>query len=299
MKNLHRWLRISLAVILLMNVFFRYNAMLENFELRWVEGGWFSWLAAPFAIRLFIFTEAMMVVALLFGSSKKSLYGSLMLLLFYAVEMGWNANNLYTGDLPIFYFFSTTVSSILLLLLLGINVFLLFSKNQLQWRLKLVWQGVICLVFWISLFVLNPLEGKYFKLHTEPYEEGVSDWKPFFDKLYTQYPQLTDHYQLLLPFFSTHCEVCAWNAIVISAAVKFYKNANVVPIFFDSQDDIDHFVEYTQLELPYLVIPLEMAFNLVGDGFPAFVFLENGEVIKDLSPKQFNYAEIHAFFNQE
>jgi hypothetical protein len=299
MKNAHRWLRLILAAILLVNIIIRYHLMLEHFELRWVEGGWFSWLTVPFAIRGVLFIEAIIIIALIFGNTKNSLYWPFLLLIFYVLELWWNANNLYSGAIPFFCYFTNLASSIVLITLVAINISLVLLFQPLNCRLSGYWQILIGVVFCVTLFYLNPLESKYFKLHTEPYDVGVSEWNPFFEKLYSQYPELAEHNKLLLPFFSTHCNVCAWNAEVIETARRYYNNDQVIAVFFESPSDISSFIDNTHLQMPYVVIPIEMAFNLVGDGFPAFVMVEHGEVIKDLAPNQFNYAEIHQFFSQD
>jgi hypothetical protein len=299
MSKTHRVFRLLIAVIILLNVIFRYNLMLETFELRWVEGGWFSWLTVPLAIRGFIFLEAITVVILIFGARKTSLIWSFLVIVFYAVELWWNADNLYTGSVPYFCYFTNSTSMVMLFFLVGLNTYLLGSQQKLQWKLNALWQWAIATGFCILLFVLNPVEVQNFKTTTAPYEVGVSEWEPFFISLSAQHPTFMEKGKLLVPFFSTHCEVCMWYAQVIETARDYYNNDQVVAVFFESPEDISHFIEITHFQMPYVTIPIEMAFNLVGDGFPAFVIIEDGIVSKDLGPSQFNYAEIHHFFNSK
>jgi hypothetical protein len=298
MKNLQRWLRLTVAAIMLISIVIRYNSGLELFELRWVEGGWCSWLIAPFAVRIVAFIEVLVLTILIFGNSRKNILVALGLHAFYLIELSLNSGNELSGHLPYFCFSNNFTSLVVWIISFALLLYASWLKEKLVWRLRTIWQSAVVLLGCSGVFVMNHLETKYFTFYKQPYEVGVSVWPPFFEQLKIEHPQFNEDATYLLPFFSTHCEVCIWNAMKIKAAKDYYNRNNIIAVFFEPEEEVMQFMKTTQLNIPYIIIPIERAFNLVGDGFPAFVFVEKGKVIKDLSPTQFNYSEIHQFFSR-
>ena len=300
MKKSLTWLRIVLALFILLNIIFRYDFGLESFELRWVESGITNWLLAPIFIRLFAFFELIVCVLLLFNAgSKKTISYTLLLLLFiYVFDVVIGNSNTVTHSYYLFFFLTPTLSLIALSTFSVITLFILVNSISTPiLALKKRWQGLITILLWAGVFFMNQLSFKDFTLKKEPYEVGVSKWQSFFDERIKQQPNFnSQHY--ILAFFSSHCEVCHWNAMKLNAAIDYYnKQNNLMVVFFEPQEEIDFFLNATKINAPYIILEPNIVANLVGDGFPAFCEIKDGTVIRDFSPKEFNYAEIHRLFS--
>jgi hypothetical protein len=144
---------------------------------------------------------------------------------------------------------------------------------------------------------MNHLSFDDFKIKKGNYEVGVSNWELFFEEVTLHQPQFNSH-NYVVAFFSTHCDVCHWNAMKLNAAMNYYKKPHqLLVVFFEPQEEIDFFLDATKINAPYIVLEPNIVANLVGDGFPAFCEINEGKVVQDFSPKEFNYAEIHRLFS--
>jgi hypothetical protein len=299
MKNISAWLRIVLALFILLNIIFRYDFGLETFELRWVESGNTNWFLAPILIRIFAFFELFVCVLLLFNvSSIINISSSLFLLLFiYFSEIIYGHSNTITHSYYLFFFFTPTFSLIALSTFCVIALAVTFSTKSTPIALKKRWQALITVLLWIGVFFMNHLSFDDFKIKKTEYEVGVSNWELFFEELTFQQPQFNSN-NYVVAFFSTHCDVCHWNAMKLNAAINYYKKPHqLLVVFFEPQEEIDFFINATKINAPYIVLKPNIVANLVGDGFPAFCEIKDGTIIRDFSPKEFNYAEIHRLFS--
>jgi hypothetical protein len=300
MKNTSAWLRIVLALFILLNIIFRYDFGLETFELRWVESGITNWLLAPIFIRLFAFFELFVCVLLLFNAtSKKTIsFTLILLLLLYVMDIIVGNSNSITHSYYLFFFFTPTFSLIVLSTLFIIALAVILStKSTPIIALKKRWQALITVLLWVGVFFMNHLSFDDFRIKKTDYEVGVSNWDLFFEEVTLQQPTFKSN-NYVVAFFSTHCEVCHWNAMKLNAAINYYKNPNqLLVVFFEPQEEIDFFLDATKISAPYIILTPNVVANLVGDGFPAFCEINNGTVIRDFSPKEFNYAEIHRLFS--
>jgi hypothetical protein len=300
MKNSFAWLRIVVALFILLNIIFRYDFGLETFELRWVESGISNWLLAPVFIRIFAFFELLICVLLLFNvTSKKTVSYTLIFLLFtYILDIIVGNSNSITHSYYLFYFFTPTFSLIALSTFCAMALAVILStKSTPIIALKKRWQALIIVLLWIGVFFMNHLSFDDFKIKKTEYEVGVSNWELFFEELTLQQAQFNSN-NYVVAFFSTDCDVCHWNAMKLNAAINYYnKPQQLLIVFFQPQDKIDFFLNSTKINAPYIVLQPNVATNLVGDGFPAFCEIKDGKVVQDFSPKEFNYAEIHRLFS--
>lgn len=303
MKNPFAWLRILVAIYIIVSLILRYNFGLETFELRWVESGISNWFWAPILIRLVAFFEMTVCVLLLFNAtSKKSLSFSLVsLLIFYIFEAIIGASNTVTHAYFYFFFMSPLYSSMALITFSIVSILIaLNTKNTPIFALKKRWQLLITTLLCGGVFAMNHISPEDFQLNQTPYEVGVSEWPVFFEEIDKQQPQFRSNTHYLVAFFSTHCEVCHWNAMKMNAALDFYKKENrLLVVFFEPQEDIDYFLTSTNIKAPYITVSPSIVMNLVGDGFPSFCEIKNGKIIRDFSPNEMNYSELHRLFSAE
>jgi hypothetical protein len=245
MNSFGWYLRLVAALFIGLGLVMRYNFGLETFELRWVESGFFNWLYVPIAIRLVALFEVLVMLTLITARiSKKSLLVICSsLILIYAIDLAMSSNNSITSSFPYFFFYTPMVSW-MGLFTLSVTV-LLFTqqKNSHPPFVIKKWPFVsLQILLWVGVFFMNHLTLDQFKPKTQLYEVGVSQWEQFDLALQEQNPSFLEKEQYLVAFFSTHCEVCHWNAMKLQAATDYYgKNKQLLLVFFEPSEDITFF----------------------------------------------------------
>jgi hypothetical protein len=302
MNSFGWYLRLVAALFIGLGLVMRYNFGLETFELRWVESGFFNWLYVPIAIRLVALFEVLVMLTLITARiSKKSLLVICSsLILIYAIDLTMSSNNSITSSFPYFFFYTPMVSWMgLFTLSVTVLLFTLQKNSHPPFVIK-KWLFVsLQILLWVGVFFMNHITLDQFKPKTQLYQVGVSQWEQFDLALQEQNSSFLEKEQYLVAFFSTHCEVCHWNAMKLQAASDYYgKNKQLLLVFFEPSEDITFFLDATKIKAPYIELPPAVVANLVGDGFPTFVEFKKGKVDQEFSPNDLNYWELHRIFSQ-
>lgn len=314
MENTHKFSKIEITLRVLLFLIFACSAIFklivgfENFEMNLMESNTVdSWIQTIYITSLVAILEISCAILALFG--KFSWFQNAIFtttFVFYFISILISASTpLYQDYTLIFfgfdiygtsdiYFFGGYFLNILLLLI-SIALVVLMQKKGGKSLIKWPFQLTLTIVFSITYLLFGAIKTKQFKLKTEQYQAGITNWTDFNTAVTNQYPSFHEG-KWTVAFFSTSCDHCKKYARKISMTPGGRKN--VLYVFWAEEDDIEKFKTENNVDGPHMRLPQHVIMNIAGQEYPVFFSFEDGIPITNYTGKEFSYAAIdNAFGN--
>lgn len=293
-------LKVLLGLVFIVSAVLKLLDM-DKFEIYIYSYHFFSLTASFMVARLAIILELVLGIGLISNCLHKLMWwGSMVmlvvytLLLLYALVEGRTDSCHCFGDYLQLDPKQSLIKNAVLMLL-----FLLIYKME-GWKTPFRWL-ILCLVVMastIGVFVASPPDN-----FTDAYAPEQHLQRVLFDAMLEDAPLDSLHLKegkQVVCFFSTGCEVCQLAARKLSLMQQYYgfPPENITYVFMGNEDGIGKFYEESESaryrDVLYRdVVPL---LKVINGNFPAIVFMDNGEVVREYGFRNMNETEIKSFF---
>ena len=293
-------LKVLLGLVFIVSAVLKLLDM-DKFEIYIYSYHFFSLTASFMVARLAIILELVLGIGLIsnclhklmWWGSMVMLVGYTLLLLYALVESRTDSCHCFGDYLQLDPQQSLIKNAVLMLL------FLLIYRME-GWKTPFRWL-ILCLAVMastIGVFVASPPDN-----FTDAYAPEQHLQRELFDAMLEDAPldslYLKEGKQVVC-FFSTGCEVCQMAARKLSLMQQYYgfPAESITYVFMGNEDGIGKFYEESESaryrDVLYRdVVPL---LKVINGNFPAIVFMDNGEVVREYGFRNMNETEIKSFF---
>ena len=292
-------LKVLLGLVFIVSAVLKLLDM-DKFEIYIYSYHFFSLTASFMVARLAIILELVLGIGLIsnclhklmWWGSMVMLVGYTLLLLYALVEGRTDSCHCFGDYLQLDPKQSLVKNAVLMLLLL------LIYKME-GWRTPFRWL-ILCLAVMastIGVFVASPPDN-----YTDAYAPEQHLQRGLFYAMLEDAPLDSLHLKegkQVVCFFSTGCEVCQMAAHKLSLMQQYYgfPPENITYVFMGNEDGIAKFYEDSESARYRDVLYRDVVtlLKVINGNFPAIVFLDNGEVVREYGFRNMNEAEIKAF----